>query len=79
MILIFIVAFVLSLVVGKLFLKVLMTKNIIQPILEDAPDKHKLKAGTPTMGGVTFLIPFIVITISLMLFFNSLLASKRIL
>jgi phospho-N-acetylmuramoyl-pentapeptide-transferase len=71
MILIFIVALILSLFVGKLFLKILMKKNIIQPILDDAPDIHKLKAGTPTMGGVTFLIPFIILMLMSFVFFKS--------
>jgi phospho-N-acetylmuramoyl-pentapeptide-transferase len=71
MILIFILALVLSLIVGKVFLKILMNKNIVQPILEDAPDVHKLKAGTPTMGGVTFLVPFIILTILSLWYFES--------
>lgn len=71
MILVFIVALILSLIVGKLFLKILMNKNIVQPILDDAPDKHKLKAGTPTMGGVTFLIPFIALTLMALWFFDT--------
>ncbi len=31
-----------------------------QPIREDGPEKHFLKAGTPTMGGVLILVPLMV-------------------
>ncbi len=38
-------------------------KKANQPIYEYAPDGHKLKVGTPTMGGIVFVVATIVSTI----------------
>lgn len=50
-----IVSFLVCLLFGKVFLAFLTKKGIIQPIYDDAPELHKQKQGTPTMGGITFL------------------------
>ncbi|MGL5021299.1 MAG: phospho-N-acetylmuramoyl-pentapeptide-transferase [Mycoplasmatales bacterium] len=63
-----VMGFIISVVVGKIFLKVVTRKNIVQPILSDAPEIHQKKAGTPTMGGISFLIPFILMCFVLLLF-----------
>ena len=55
----------------KLFLKFLTSRKIIQPIYEDAQTIHALKAGTPTMGGVTFILPLILLTFICLLFLGS--------
>lgn len=52
-----ILSFILALLVGKLFLGFLIKKGYVQPILEDAPERHQLKSGTPTLGAITFLVP----------------------
>jgi len=56
-------AIIISYVSGNLFLKVLRKKNIIQPIYEEAPTIHALKSGTPTMGGITFILPIIILSV----------------
>lgn len=53
-------SFIICLVIGKLFLNFLTKKGIIQPIYDDAPEMHKQKQGTPTMGGITFLGTFLI-------------------
>ncbi len=53
-------SFIICLVIGKLFLSFLTKKGIIQPIYDDAPEMHKQKQGTPTMGGITFLGTFLI-------------------
>ncbi len=40
---------------GKLFIPVLMSKKIGQPVKEIGPRWHKCKDGTPTMGGLFFI------------------------
>ncbi len=50
-----VVSFIVCLLFGKIFLALLTKKGIIQPIYDDAPEMHKKKQGTPTMGGITFL------------------------
>ena len=55
-----IVAFVLGAVIGKLLLPVLHKLKFGQNIYELAPEAHKKKQGTPTMGGLTFAAAAIV-------------------
>ena len=40
--------------------KFLMGKSTVQPISENAPEKHRLKHGTPTMGGIAILIAILI-------------------
>lgn len=58
-----VLSFALCLAFGKMFLAFLTKKGIIQPIYDDAPEEHKKKAGTPTMGGITFLGTILVMLI----------------
>lgn len=54
---------VVTLLCGKIVLPILKNKHIGQSIREEGPKSHYEKAGTPTMGGVIFLIPVLVLTI----------------
>lgn len=45
------------------FVKWAKSKNASQPIYEYAPDSHKEKAGTPTMGGVVFIFSTVIATL----------------
>ena len=55
----FVLPFLISLVVVLLFgqrtIDYLRSKKSVQPISPDAPEKHRLKHGTPTMGGLLIL------------------------
>lgn len=53
------VAFVLSLLLGVVYIDFLKKKMYTQYILEDAPENHAKKAGTPTTGGVFIVISII--------------------
>ena len=53
------VAFVLTLLFGVVYIDFLKKKMYTQYILEDAPESHAQKAGTPTTGGVFIVIPII--------------------
>lgn len=55
----------LSWFLGVKFIGFLKNKKFVQPIYDEAPDVHKIKQGTPTMGGITFLIPMIILFIIL--------------
>ena len=57
-----IIAFVISAVVGKLLIPVLHKLKYGQTILDIGPSWHKKKEGTPTMGGIMFIIAIIVAT-----------------
>lgn len=51
----FLVAMSVVLLIGPPVIKLLRSKKSVQPISENAPEKHKLKHGTPTMGGLLIL------------------------
>lgn len=56
------VAFFMSLILGKPIINFIKKKKADQPILNYV-ENHNSKSGTPTMGGVIFLISFLVVTI----------------
>jgi phospho-N-acetylmuramoyl-pentapeptide-transferase len=49
-------ALVLSFVIGPRMIKRLSVNQVGQPVREEGPDTHLLKAGTPTMGGALILM-----------------------
>ncbi|MBQ9244663.1 phospho-N-acetylmuramoyl-pentapeptide-transferase [bacterium] len=53
------VSFVLTLLFGVVYIEFLKKKMYTQYILEDAPENHAQKAGTPTTGGVFIVLPII--------------------
>ena len=62
-------AFGLSLFFGRIVLPVLRRKKAGQYIHEDAPESHQLKAGTPTMGGISFVPAFLVVMAGFMVYY----------
>lgn len=58
------VAFVLTLLSGVVYIDFLKKKMYTQYILEDAPENHAKKAGTPTTGGVFIVLPIIVASLA---------------
>ncbi len=63
-------AFLLSVLFGRLILPVLRRKKAGQYINEYAPERHQLKAGTPTMGGISFVPAFLVTTAAAVVFWS---------
>ena len=53
-------ALIITLVLGPLLIPVLRTLKFGQPIRDDGPKRHLKKAGTPTMGGIIFLVGIII-------------------
>ena len=56
-------AFMISAILGKVLIPFLRKLKFGQTILEIGPDWHKKKQGTPTMGGIMFIIAIIVSTV----------------
>ncbi len=56
----FFLAFILTLYLMPKFIRWAKSKKASQPIYEYAPDSHKQKAGTPTMGGIVFVFSTII-------------------
>lgn len=52
----FVIALVLSLLFGGKVVDALAKAKAQQPVSDDAPDAHKIKHGTPTMGGLLILV-----------------------
>lgn len=51
----FITSLLLTLVVGPAFIRMLKRMAAVETIDDDVPEKHRIKAGTPTMGGLIIL------------------------
>ena len=64
--------FLLTVVLEKLIIPILQSHKVGQRILEIGPRWHKNKAGTPTMGGICFIMAILVVmtVISVIVSFN---------
>src|SRR3970040_2331632 len=56
-------AFLLVLLSGRTVIAQLVAWNIRQALREEAPERHRGKAGTPTVGGLLLLVAAIVGTV----------------
>jgi phospho-N-acetylmuramoyl-pentapeptide-transferase len=56
-------AMLISFVLSPWFIRQLQTKQIGQVVRDDGPETHKLKRGTPTMGGALILLSLLLATI----------------
>ncbi len=61
----FVAGLILTLIVGKLLLPMLRRLKIGQTIRNDGPQSHLIKAGTPTMGGLMFVISMLIVLLVL--------------
>ena len=57
-----VIGFVVSAISGPIFIPILRKLKFGQQILEEGPNWHKSKSGTPTMGGVIFMLATIVVS-----------------
>ncbi len=60
------IAFALELFIGKQYLNWIAKKEFVQPLLDIGPD-HAQKQGTPTMGGISFIITIAIMAFVIML------------
>jgi phospho-N-acetylmuramoyl-pentapeptide-transferase len=58
-------SFLITIVGGSLILPLLKKLNLGQNVRNDGPESHLAKAGTPSMGGMIFLIPFAIFVLVL--------------
>ena len=63
--------FAVTAIIGKFLVPFLHRVNFGQTILEEGPAWHKSKQGTPTMGGIMFIIGITVVTTACVLLFNA--------
>lgn len=57
------IAFIISVILGPICIPILRRLKFGQSIREEGPQSHMKKAGTPTMGGIIFILSIIVTTI----------------
>ena len=72
------VAFVLTLLLGVVYIDFLKKKMYTQYILEDAPENHAKKAGTPTTGGVFIVVSIIMASLAVLTMNQTLTPSSMI-
>ena len=66
-----VIAFLVSVVLGPVIIPWLKKLKFGQQILEDGPKWHEKKSGTPTMGGMIFIVGILVaMVIALLVEFN---------
>ena len=58
-------SFLVTLVCGSVTLPLLKNLKLGQNVREDGPESHLAKSGTPSMGGLIFLIPFAIFVLFL--------------
>lgn len=58
-------AFLLAIVMGRLLIPVLRRLKIGQSVRDVGPRQHQRKAGTPTMGGVIFILAAVIVSVAL--------------
>ncbi|MDZ4183166.1 MAG: phospho-N-acetylmuramoyl-pentapeptide-transferase, partial [Candidatus Cloacimonadaceae bacterium] len=56
----FITSLIFTLLVGPWFIRMLKSHAAVETIDDDVPEKHRVKAGTPTMGGLIILFSLMV-------------------
>ncbi len=55
------VTFISTVLISRWLIPVLKSRKMGQKILDIGPRWHKSKEGTPTMGGIAFIIPFMIV------------------
>lgn len=63
-------SFLLTVLTGRIILPILRAKKVGQIIREDGPRWHMGKSGTPTMGGISFIIPFLLCMVAVAIAFT---------
>ncbi|OES43696.1 phospho-N-acetylmuramoyl-pentapeptide-transferase [Domibacillus iocasae] len=65
------VSFFITLIIAPLFIPFLRRLKFGQSIREEGPQSHQQKSGTPTMGGLVFLLSIVVTTLFFVQLFGS--------
>ena len=74
-----ITAFIIAVIVGPIFIPFLKRLKFGQAIRSDGPQSHLKKSGTPTMGGVIFLLSTLVTTIIGVVFGGNFVSGRTLL
>jgi len=55
------ISFILTVIWGGPLIRILRIFNVGDSIRVEAPQRHSVKVGTPTMGGVMFILPVLLV------------------
>lgn len=58
------VAFLITLILGPIFIPLLKRLKVGQSIREEGPKSHYVKSGTPTMGGIIMVLALVITTLT---------------
>lgn len=61
----YLISYILSALTGPKLIPTLRRLKFGQTEREEGPDSHKVKSGTPTMGGFIFIVPTVLVTFAL--------------
>lgn len=73
------ISFLLSVILAPIIIPYLRRMKFGQSIREEGPESHQKKAGTPTMGGLIFLISIIISTVAVSFYFDKLTTQSIVL
>ena len=62
-VIVFIITFILVLIAGPFLIPVLRRLRFGQTVRDDGPKSHLIKSGTPTIGGLIFIIPVLLVSL----------------
>ena len=69
---VYIFSFFISIFTTKNGLKIIKKFNLLQNIRNEGPANHFIKSGTPTMGGIFMIIPFLIFLLLVAIILGSL-------
>lgn len=73
-----VVTFIITVLISRKLIPYLKSRKMGQPILEIGPRWHKSKEGTPTMGGLAFIIAALVVGVAASVYFALKYGAARI-
>ena len=73
-----ILGFIVAAIIGPIIIPMLHKLKFGQNIREDGPQSHLKKAGTPTIGGLIFIISASIVCLAMVLFFDNKNSSEAI-
>ncbi len=62
-------SFALTAILSHFIIPILVAKKAGQPIREEGPKNHYSKAGTPTMGGIAFIIAILLVALAMVIYY----------
>ena len=78
-VLVMMLSLIISILIGLVLIPLLKKKKIGQRLSEYLEDEHKVKQGTPTMGGLIFIIPAVVVMLFIFIYKKQISSSLVIL